>query len=83
VKATVRRVLEDYATGMGLPLKQVKREFEALPEDQRFAVLGAMRKLESQHKQYQAGALGPVLFGAGGKELPPSGAVDADVVPIR
>jgi len=62
VLRAIREALETYASGMGVPAADVIREFKALPEEDKFRMLAAIKELEKKHKEWESN---------GGKLPPP------------
>ena len=77
MKAAIRKMLEDYASGMGYNPRTVISEYKKLPERERFACIRQLRQLEAKHKEWVAngGKLDeppPTLYGPDGEALAPS-----------
>jgi hypothetical protein len=50
----IRTALETYASGMGVPARDVIREFRALDEADKFRMLAAIKELEKKHQEWEA-----------------------------
>lgn len=87
--ASVRQTLSDYATGMGLEVATVMREFRKLPEEKKFEVLASLRELEKKHQAWVANGgkappEPPLIYDAQGQPIQfEEPGEPAEVVPIR